>query len=420
VTVTAVRTRVVGSLLPATAGGRRLLVAFLVDTFGSGLFFAGSTVFFIRHVGLTPAQVATGMSLAALVGFVAMVPTGLLADRFGIRRVQCALHLWRATGFVLYVFCHDFATFLPVVAMIGVGDRGSPPLNQALVSLAVPIESRVRTMGLLRSAKNLAFTFGGLLAVAALSIGTPSAYLSLVLGNAASFVVVAWIVVRLPLLRDDHRVAAVTRFRVTSLRDRRYVTLAGLNGVLALHNSLLFAGIPLFVLKRTHAPVAVVGALFVVNTTFVTLAQVRLSRPAETMRGAARTQLRAGLALALTCVVVAMAPEVGVSLAVAVLVAGILLLSLGEMLQSAGGWAISFDLAPHDRQGEYLSVFNLGTAMEGIVGPALVTVLVVHATIVGWLALAALFVAAGVASFVVVNSTVLARFATYQLPPEPG
>jgi len=77
------------------------------------------------------------------------------------------------------------------------------------------------------------------------------------------------------------------------------------------------------------------------------------------------------------------------------LVAGIVLLSFGEIYQSAGGWSLSYELAPRERQGEYLAVFSLGMAAMYTVGPALVTIGVVEQGLPGWLALAAVFLVAG-------------------------
>jgi dipeptide/tripeptide permease len=71
------------------------------------------------------------------------------------------------------------------------------------------------------------------------------------------------------------------------------------------------------------------------------------------------------------------------------------LLTIGELLQVAGGLGVSYDLAPRERQGEYLAVFWLGVAAMYMVGPVLITVGVVEQGSLGWLGLAALLLAAG-------------------------
>jgi MFS family permease len=399
--MTATAARFPASLVPQGRAARWLVVMFMIDTFGTGLFIAGSAVFFTRHIGLSAGEVALGLSGAGLTGAIAVVPMGLLADRLGVRRVQCGLHLWRAAGFLLYTAVGSFPAFLAVAAMIGVGDRSSPALNQALVALAAEPEQRVRLMSLLRAVKNMFFSLGGLVAVTLLTTASSGAFLALVVANAASFLVVAVAVVKLPLTRDD-RGGPRTSGGVPSLRDHPYTALAGLNGVLSLHNSLLMAGLPLYVLHRTDAPDSLVPAFFVVNTILVTLGQVPAGRIAATLRGSGTGLLLGGVLCAAACAVFVGAGAAPASAGLALLVAGVAVLSLGEMVQSAGGWGVSFALAKPDRQAEYLSVFSLGATLETIVGPTAVTFLVMRDGPAGWGALALLLVAAGLGASAIV------------------
>jgi hypothetical protein len=70
--------------------------------------------------------------------------------------------------------------------------------------------------------------------------------------------------------------------------------------------------------------------------------------------------------------------------AVIVLGAGSVLLTLGEVLQQAGGWSLSYGLAPEDRQGEYLGAFAMGTRTYDSPGPILVTSLILGLGQLGW------------------------------------
>jgi hypothetical protein len=104
----------------------------------------------------------------------------------------------------------------------------------------------------------------------------------------------------------------------------------------------------------------------------------------------------AGLALAVTCLLVVAAPTLSTAGVIAVLTAAVIALTAGEMLQSAAAWDLTFALAPADRQGEYLAVFNVGTAVERIAGPFLVILLLGS----GWpvcAGAAAVFTVAGLA-----------------------
>jgi hypothetical protein len=149
------------------------------------------------------------------------------------------------------------------------------------------------------------------------------------------------------------------------------------------------------VATQTDAPVAVVGPLMVLNTALVVLLQVRLSKGAETREGGVRAMRRAALAFAGCMVLLALSGVLNAVGAVLAVVAATLLLTAGELWHFAGRLSVSYALAPRDRQGEYLSVFWLGSAAALMVGPLLITVGVVARGPLGWLALAAVFAATG-------------------------
>jgi hypothetical protein len=80
-----------------------------------------------------------------------------------------------------------------------------------------------------------------------------------------------------------------------------------------------------------------------------------------------------------------------------VLIAAAALQVLGEMMLASGAWEISFSLAPADRQGQYQGFFATGTAVARMVGPALLTTVVLGWGSLGWLLVGGLFVVAGYA-----------------------
>lgn len=61
-------------------------------------------------------------------------------------------------------------------------------------------------------------------------------------------------------------------------------------------------------------------------------------------------------------------------------------------------WEISFSLAPEDRHGQYQGFFGAGFTVARMLGPLLVTTVVLGWGTAGWLCLGGLFVVAGVAA----------------------
>jgi MFS family permease len=374
---------------------RLLVFVGLVDAIGTGLYIAGFAVFFTRSAGLSATEVGVGLTVANACGLVAMTPIGMLADRIGPRAASILLHYWRAAGFAAFAFVDDFAGFLVVSCVVGIPTRAIDPVSQMYVDRHIGKDLRVRVMSVMRVVYNIGFSVGGVLTTVILVVGTRPAFLVIVLGNAATFLLAAILLARVPLLADDPPDRRTARGWPRSLRQGRYLVVTGLNAVLVLNTTVLTLGIPLWIATRTDAPTAVVGPLMVLNTVLVVLLQVRLSRGSDTREGGVRALRWAALAFAASTAVLALSGLMNPAGAVVAVVVATVLLTFGELWHFAGRLSVSYALAPRDRQGEYLSVFWLGSAAALMVGPALITVGVVDRGGFGWLALAAVFAVTG-------------------------
>ncbi|CRK56704.1 putative membrane protein [Alloactinosynnema sp. L-07] len=391
--------RIAAMLGPAASrGGVAFLGIGLVDAIGTGLYLAGSALFFTMVIGLSTAQVGIGLSVAGVLGLAAQPAIGWLADRWGPKRILMALNLYRAAGFTAYVMVDDFTGFIVVAAALGVGEQAVFPIYQALAEQLVGPEKRVAMMARMRVVFNVGFTLGALLTTVAVAIGTRWAFNAIILGNAASFVVAAALLWRIRLHGEETKVAKKSPLRLVALRDARYMAVAAVNGVLVLHISLLGIAVPLWATQHTSAPKPVVGVLLVVNTVLAVLFQVRASKGTETVGGSVRAMRIAGAALVACCALLAFAPRVeSTPLLVGVLILGVVALTAGELYQSAGGWGLSYALAPNRSRAEYLATFNLGSSAQFVLGPSLVTVAVLGNGATGWLVLGACFAAAAAA-----------------------
>lgn len=381
------------SRLPGAEPARTLLWVSLLDSTGTGLYLAGATVFFIRMVGLSPVQVGIGLAIAATAGFLTTVPIGLAADRYGSKHTLVALQLWLACTFTGLAFVHGMVAFVLVGSLLAMADRSSPPMIQAVVADLTGGAKQVTTMATLRSVRNVGYSAGALIAASLLSVPGVWTFRCVLLGNAASFVVAA---VLLSRVRVVPRGGAVRTARLGALRrllDRHFLAVTGLNGILVLHMTLLSVALPLWVIEHTKAPVTLVPVLFAVNTVLAVALQMRFARGDGDARRGVRTFRRAAAALVLCCLVLAVAGSTGLWPTVVLLVVATVLLTAGELWQSVTGWEVPVRYAPDGRRGEYLAVFSLGVTAQSILGPVLVTALIVLGT-AGWVIMAGLFVVA--------------------------
>ena len=369
------------------------------------MFLTVSVLFFTRFAGLAAGSVALGLSLAGLAAMIGAVPLGSLGDRFGHRRVWVLVTVVQAVVYAAYPFVRTFGEFVTLAAVASLAEVGGSPLRAGYLSRIVG-QQRVRARAYNQAVSSAGWALGALAAGVALGVGTRAAYVSLVLADAASFAIAAVILLTLPAApparplpagpADDgpagtaaagsgspSRQARAARPRPV-LRDLRYLTVCVLNGLLMTYGAILTVGLPLWIVRRTHAPAWTVAGAFLASTLLVVTLQVRASRGTDTVHGAVRGVRRSGALLLAACLVLASTRALPAPAAIIVLGAGSVLLTLGEVLQQAGGWSLSYGLAPEDRQGEYLGAFAMGTRIYDSLGPILVTSLILGLGQLGW------------------------------------
>ncbi|MFD9821213.1 MFS transporter [Streptomyces violascens] len=376
---------------------RRLSWILLVNTVGTGLFITVSALYFTRIVGLGVGQVGLGLTLAGICGVAASVPAGRAADRWGSRRVLIVLTVVEAAGMASYTLVRSFAVFLVVVCAETAVDRGSAVVRNTLYADVLPKETRVAGRAYLRAVTNVGLGVGAALAAVALQLDTRTAYVVVILTNAASFAIVAAMLLSIPAggMRDT-AAPPVAKPR-GAVRDLPFFVVTVLNALLGLQFAVLNVGIPLWVARETSAPRAVIAASMILNTVLVVALQVRATRGVLDPGSAARTCRTAGLLLAAACLVIAVSHGLSPVAATLVLMTAVLLQGLGEVLSQAGGWLLSYELADPRATGAYQGVFNAGMSAAMMVGPALITSTAIGHGPAGWAIPTALFAVSGAA-----------------------
>jgi hypothetical protein len=163
-----------------------------------------------------------------------------------------------------------------------------------------------------------------------------------------------------------------------------------------LNMPVLSLGLPLWIVERTDAPKPMAAALLVLNMLAVVLLQVRVARRVVDLRSAARVAGRAGWMMLAACAVYGLSGgSIGAWAAVAVLLVAALAQVLGEMMQAAAAWEIGFGLAPAAQQGQYQGLFGMAPQIARMLGPVVVTTLLIGWGTRGWLVLGGLFLLAG-------------------------
>ncbi|QWL30952.1 MFS transporter [Rathayibacter toxicus] len=377
---------------PSRPAGAVVFTAF-IDSLGTGVYLAGSSLFFAIYVGLPIAEIGVGLSLAGLAAFVSKVPIGSLADRFGARKVLVVVQALRGGVFLSLAFVHGFPLFAMVCIAMGVVEGPVSPLTQAVISSVVVESARTRTLAIVRSVRNVAFSLGALVASPLLAVGASWSYMAIMFLNAASFFLAAVLMAQIPLV---DRQSPTTRVSfpemIGAFRNRPYIALAAACGVMSVHTSVLMIAMPLWAVSAGQVTAAAVPLLIGINTVLSVLLQVPVARVAEGIQGGLRSVTLAAIALAFSFVAFGCMAITHGGTPLALVIGGCILLTLGEVLHSAGEWELSFRFSDPDRRARDLSVFALGEAAATMVGPAILTVALVPAGLLGWIAAAAVMV----------------------------
>ncbi|NUS80991.1 MAG: MFS transporter [Streptomyces sp.] len=379
------------SLVPPRGPQRVLALAQLTNAVGDGAFLVTSALYFTYVVGLDPARVGLGLTLAWALGAVAGVPLGRLADRRGARGAAVLLAVVAGGAVAAFLFVHGFVPFVLAACVYAAAQSGLAAARQTLLAGLVPAGERTGLLAHLQSAFNAGLAVGAGLGGLALQAGTRAAYLGVFAVDVLSFVVCAGVLLRLPSPASSPTPRADTRKRhgLAVVRDRRYVVVTLLNTVLLLRMPLLSLALPLWIAERTEAPAWLVSVLFVLNTGAVMLFQVRMARGVTGLASATRAVRRAGWVMLAACTVFALSAGGSAWVAAGALVAGAVLQVVAEMGQSAGSWQLSFELAPADRVGEYQGFFGTGVTVARTLGPLVLTTLLLGWGTAGWLLLGA-------------------------------
>ncbi|MEU6330453.1 MFS transporter [Streptomyces sp. NPDC047049] len=325
-------------------------------------------------------------ALYGLGGVISSVGAGVLTDRLGRRPTMLAAQLSTAASVALLGFMADPVAIAAVAGVVGMTTNASRPAVQAMMADIVAPEDRVRAFSLNYWAINLGFavssTAAGLIA--------QHGYLSLFLGESALVLACALVVFwKLPESRpaagapDDPdgldgpggpdgggRAAAAPVSMLTVLRDGRFMTVVGLNLLLALLFQQAYVSMPVS-MGRDGFSSADFGLVIAVNGVLVVLLQIPVTRfiehrsPAMLLIGSA---LLTGYGFGLT----ALADSVALyALAVTVW-------TLGEIINSPTQMGLVVRLSPLHGRGRYQGMYALSWSIASLTAPLLGGMVIDH------------------------------------------
>jgi MFS family permease len=347
-----------------------------LNYFGYGLVLPFEIIYLHQIRGFSTST--AGLVLAAVMGTAAVVtpPTGALLDRYSAKAIVVAGSLASTLGYAGFAFVdRPWQAFACSIAG-GVGFGVAGTASRTLVVRLVTQEQRAAAFALDRVAGNFGIgagaTVAGFVVAAAQRL---SSFQILYFFDAVTYAGFALIVLAaVPSSRAEIATSADangTGFRAVA-RDRLFLTVIGLNIVLVVVGHTFFSNI-LSPFAKAHTPVgpAAIGIIFLVNTTFVVIAQIPAVRLVARMR---RTHAFAATSALFAVALLAVLPSTLVhsALAATSILAGVaIVFAISEIAHTLVLGPLVADMAPAHLLGRYLSLYSLTFAGSLALGPAI-------------------------------------------------
>ena len=386
-------------LLPVTPAGRVLALGIGISAAGSGAFLGSSVLYFVGEVGFSASRVGLALSIAGCCGILSPLPFGRIADRVHPARLYLILLILRCVMYAGFAFVRDYAVYLVLACVATAVDRACSPLQQLVVAAVEGERHRTRALASVNALRNAGASAGFLLAGVVLGLGTGQAgFRALFLFNAATFLIVAVTVGMVPRATaatvPAPAVPAAPRPATAAgpFRDVRYIVLALGNGLLCLFDSVLLVMFPAWLAVGDRLPTVIAPLMLCVNAVLTIVALVPASRRAQGRAAARRVIAWSAACMAFGSVAFAAADALRLTVLVLGLIGvAVVAYTFGEIFENVAAYELSFDQAPRDRRGQYVALFHAASNAQGVIGPLVMTAVLLPAGPIGWLALVPVF-----------------------------
>ncbi|MFD7559778.1 MFS transporter [Streptomyces sp. NPDC059835] len=405
------------------AGERAMLAGVGISSVGIGMYVPFSLVFFHHVTGLSFTLVGLVMTITGVAGLAFMPLAGTAVDRFGAKKVNLVLYGMRAVGFALYPFASSLAAFAAVTLVTALADRSFSIVQQSLIGEVARGSARDRLQASIRALQNAGMGAGAMLVTGVLALWGTGGFTYTAWANALAFALAGLLVARVRPVRDVEG-AAVKReaagYRMV-LHDRPFLGLTAANFLAALGYAALSVLFPLYLSTWLMAPASLTGAAFTLNT--VLCAGVGVLIASRVRRSGARRTRSAALgsllfAAAFVGQIVLGTVRPGQTATLVALMVIVVVYTLGELVHSPSGGALSVSAAPEAVRGRYLATYQLSYSLATALAPSLFTALL---AVDGRLPWAVLTVSAlGAALALVRLEPHLPAEAVYAEPPVPA
>jgi predicted MFS family arabinose efflux permease len=369
----------------------------LVNAFGNGITFPFVVIYLHNVRGFSLGIAGLALATNGIFSLLASPVAGWLSDRIGGRLTLAGALVTMAAGIGYLPFVREPWQAFFAMAVVGWGNGSFWPSQSTLLAGLAPPARRHAAYALQRVSRNLGIGLGGLTGGLIATTSNPTTFTFLFAIDAASFL--AFVVVlafvpdpELPPVEEGERPG---RYRDV-LRDRLLLGIVGLNILFVSAGYAQIELLPAFAKNEAGVTEKAIGAIFLVNTLVIVLAQLPIAHQLEGRRRMPALALMTVLwASAWMIVLVCGATLEAVAAAVGFALAGVVF-GLGECFQGPTQGALVADLAPPRLRGRYMALSTISWETGFVIGPAVGGFVLDHRPLALWPLAAGVCLLAGV------------------------
>jgi MFS family permease len=343
----------------------------LANFFGNGIVIPFLIIYLHNVRGLSLATAGLIAATNATAALVSGPLAGTLSDRIGPRRTLVGSLTVMAVAISLFPLIHEAWEAFALNALLGFGSGGFWPSQSALLTGLTPPDRRHAAFAQQRVTMNLGFGLGGLTGGLIATTGSPDSFTTLFLLDAATFLVFAVLLSRIPSPERAAHGEAQGSYRDV-LQNRPFMSFAALNMLFVMVGIVpLSEFLPVFVKNNAGVSEHGIGLVFFVNTLTIVALQLPISKLQEGRRRMAALALMGVLWSASWFAVLVIGGWLDGSAAVAALIVVGMVFAVGECLHGTVQGPVVVDLAQPQLIGRYMAVSSLSWQGAFIIGPAI-------------------------------------------------
>lgn len=354
---------------------RRVWVLFasqLIAATGFSVVMPFLAIYFHDRLGIPMSLVGAVFLSLALMAALGQLTGGLLADRFGRRKVMLLSVSARAVIFILVSVAvagsHGFVAISALVVVSFLLGSMFEPAANAMVADVVEPGRRLEAFAFLRIGGNIGWAVGPMLGGFLAAVSYSSLFLlTAVTGAMSATLIYLWIA------ESMHRESMGGGLRIRQLfslrKDTNFTIFCLASFIMFIVVSQMSSTLSVFSNQEVGLPEVQIGYLYSINGLMVVLFQFPVARSLN--------RLRMSHALVMGAVVYSLGYFlVGFAPAFIFLAICMMVITTGELIVSPSSMNLVAKLSPENERGRYMGVFGLSTAVGWSLGPFIGGVLI--------------------------------------------